>query len=174
MATKTKTVLNILSIFTLGLGYLVEANAYCVGILGNYGPTGIATASTSAFQYDTYATVCPATTSYFVARISRKSGTATLNLEVGKGGFASVTTSDTSTTAGTQCDGVVNEYIGSGAGAFTPKLFGGSGQYNMIVAKDGPASNYALEFSCYNASNIELTVGGGPSGSGEVDRLMNH
>lgn len=172
MATKTKTVLNILSILTLGLGYLLQANAYCVGVLGNYGATGIATASTNAVQYDVYATICPATTSYFVARVSRKSGTATLNLEVGKGGFARVTTSDTSTTVGTQCDGAVYEYIGSGA--FTPKLFGGQGQYTMIVTKDGPASNYALEFSCYNAANVELSVDGAPSGTGEVDRLMNH
>ncbi len=153
--------------------FAMTAEAHCVGVLGNFGASGITAASTSAVQYDTYATVCPATTSYLKARVSRKSGTATLNLEVGKGGFTAVSTTDASTTAGTQCDGAANESIGSGASAFTSNLVGGEGEYTMTVAKDGVASNYAMEFHCYDASNVELAPTA-PSGAGEVDRLMNH
>lgn len=110
---------------------------------------------------------CPATTSYLNARVSRKSGTATLNLEVGKAGFTSVSTTDNSTTAGTQCDGVNNESILSGAGAFTSNLVGGAGEYILHVAKDGAASNYALEFHCHDASAVELEPD-------SLDRIFNH
>jgi hypothetical protein len=153
--------------------FTMTAEAHCIGTLGNFGASGITAASTSAVQYDTYATVCPAGSSYLKARVSRKSGTATLNLEVGKGGFTAVSTTDASTTAATQCDGAANESIGSGSGAFTPNLVGGAGEYTLTVAKDGVASNYAMEFHCYDAANVEQSPTA-PSGVGEVDRLMNH
>jgi hypothetical protein len=161
------------SALLMASGYTVFAEAHCVGVLGNFGASGITAASTSAVQYDTYATVCPTGTAYLKARVSRKSGTVALNLEVAKGGFPSVTATDATTTATTQCDGTLNESIGIGAGAFSPNLTGGAGEYTLTVAKDGAASNYAAEFHCYDASNVEVTPAA-PSGVGEIDRLMDH
>jgi hypothetical protein len=166
------------SAMLLAAGYMGSVEAHCLA-----GQTITQTGTTNAIQQDVYMVSCPATTSYLEGKLSLQSGSA-VTYQIGKGGFTAGSTSDASTTAGLSCvNNGTSEAISPAAGnSPTFSVTGGPGIYSLVASKNSTtASNYAIEFHCKTAANVEL-IGttqatgtfeqGGPAvGTGKTDAL---
>ncbi len=137
-------------------GYTVMAQAHC---LNNQTITN----NSNNFQWDTYVTVCPAGATGLTARVSKQlTGTGTLSLEIGKGGFGHLTSNDAAVTV-SSCDAVTGNITPVAATPGQLALNGGAGQYTIVVSKNSAnIHTYDLEWHCTGVPGDIPEQQGGP------------
>jgi hypothetical protein len=159
------TIFNVAT-FLIASGYTILAQAYCIGAqvfapatLVQFNPSEIVNDSTSALQYDTYTTICPAGTTKMVGRVARIAGPAAgnLTLRIVRNTGAGLSTAVVDAVPGVNlCDTYGDAITGAGVpSAFTTSA-GGAGEYILMVSKDdvGASGTYNLEVHCQdNAGN---------------------